>query len=381
MAHIEYLLDKLDIARIEHNIQWAKTFIEKIEDSGAVFKKAQFGPHLSEVFITVYEALCCVTYIGLPEQRSSFQYVFMRLQGKTPLKLGSKDPLPGMTYFLFDMKVEDRRKWAYENWKAVDSASLTEEQFDWAVSGGLIKAIDDISRKDLSQATAEDYLDIERFWCGFECILRTLTDDLILSRLRSLEVRPGNPDIYDLLFRHIQSCRSEGVLVATIRILTSLLRQAPKAFWDAVGDAKPNVIADLIFSSPVYKALLRQSLESCWGGIDPDNPVPFPISWISPWLQSLRRDHRFDACEVLTHTLFKNLAKDESIGEPGQAACVRAGFDALSLTLKSFLDSRRGSRAPPIYTPVRLSIWSFRIGTLSSAILRLPEDSTKGGQL
>ncbi|GJN81249.1 DEAD-box type RNA helicase [Purpureocillium lilacinum] len=340
MAHIEYLLDKLDVARIEHNIQWAKTFIEKIEDSGAVFKKAQFGPHLSEVFITVYEALCCVTYIGLPEQRSSFQYVFMRLQGKTPLKLGSKDPLPGMTYFLFDMKVEDRRKWAYENWKAVDSASLTEEQFDWAVSGGLIKAIDDISRKDLSQATAEDYLDIERFWCGFECILRTLTDDLILSRLRSLEVRPGNPDIYDLLFRHIQSCRSEGVLVATIRILTSLLRQAPKAFWDAVGDAKPNVIADLIFSSPVYKALLRQSLESCWGGIDPDNPVPFPISWISPWLQSLRRDHRFDACEVLTHTLFKNLAKDESIGEPGQAACVRAGFDALSLTLKSFLDSK-----------------------------------------
>ncbi|UNI24349.1 DEAD-box type RNA helicase [Purpureocillium takamizusanense] len=340
MAHIEYLLDKLDVARIEHNIQWAKAFIEKIEASGAVFKKTQFGSHLSEVFITVYEGLCCVTYIGLPEQRSAFQYVFMRLQGKTPLKLGSKDPLPGMTYFLFDMKVEDRLKWAYENWKAVDSASLTEEQFDWAVSGGLIKAIDDISRKDLFQATVEDYLDIERFWSGFECILRTLNDDLILSRLRSLEVRPGNPDIYDLLFRHIQSCRSEGVLVATIRILTSLLRQSPKAFWDAVGDAKPNVIADLIFSSPVYKALLRQSLESCWGGNDPENPVPFPISWISPWLQSLRRDHRFDACEVLMHTLFKNLAKDESIGEPGHAACVRAGFDALTLTLNSFLESK-----------------------------------------
>ncbi|KAJ6444101.1 tRNA-splicing endonuclease [Purpureocillium lavendulum] len=246
MVHIEYLLDKLDVARIEHNIGWAKSFIDRIEASGAVFKKAQFGEHLSEVLITVYEALCCVTYIG-------------------------------MTYFLFDMKVEDRLKWAHENWKTIDTASLTEEQFDWAVSGGLVKAIDDISRKDLTQATGEDYADIERF-----------------CRLRSLEVRPGNPHIYDLLFRHIQFCRSEGVLVAAIRVLTSLLIKSPKAFWDVIGDAKPNVIADLIFSSPVYKTLLRQSLENCWSGIDPKDPVPF------------------DACEVLTHTLFKNLSKDAS---------------------------------------------------------------------
>ncbi|KND87274.1 Helicase SEN1 [Tolypocladium ophioglossoides CBS 100239] len=342
VSHIEDLLNKLDVARIEHNIAWAKQYIEKIEASGATFKKAQFGEHLPSVLISVYEALCCVPYIGAPDQRQIFQYVFMRLQGKSYLKLGTKDPLPGMTFFLMDTRIEDRLKWAQENWKFIESASMTEHQFDWAVSGGLVRGIDDISKKDLSKLTSEDYLDIERFWEGFECILRTLTGHLILSRLRSLEVRPGSPSIYDLLFRHIQFCRSEGVLVVAIRVLTSLLKKSPKAFWDVIGDARPNVIADLLFGSPVYKTLLRQSLENCWSGFDSGSDggvVPFPISWIHPWLDSLSRDRKYDACEVLMHTLFETLAKDASIGEPGQAACIRAGFDALSFTMKSFLDS------------------------------------------
>ncbi|KAL7787987.1 SEN1 N terminal domain-containing protein [Trichoderma ceciliae] len=339
VAQIRDLLVNLDVNRIDHNLTWAKQFIEKIEESGAVFKKSQFGEHLTEVHIAVYEALCCVAYLANAEQRAVFQYVFMRLQGKTYLKLGTKDPLPGMTYFLFDQKNEDRRRWAAENWKNIDSGGMTEEQFDWAVNDGLVSSLDDISKKDLSQATSEIYLEIERFWQGFEAILRTLNDEIILSRLRSLEVPSGSFNIYDLLFRHIQFCRSEGVLVVTIKVLSGLLKKSPKALWDVVGDARPNVIADLLFGSPVYKTLLRQSLEDCWSVLDPGSLfTPFPTSWIQPWLQSLGRDRRYDACEVLMHTLFESLAKDSSIGELGQAACVRAGFDALTFTMKSFLD-------------------------------------------
>ena len=333
------MLERLDVARIDRNLTWARQFIEKIEGSGAVFKKAQFGEHLSKVLISVYESLCCMPYLAYPEKRSIFQYVFMRLQGKSYLKLGSKDPLPGMTYFLFDSKNEDRRKWAQENWRFIDPASMTEAQFDWAVTDGLINAIEDVSRKDLTQPTSEIYLEIERFWEGFETILSKLPESLIMSRLRSLEVRPGSFGIYDLLFRHIQWCRSEGVLVIAIRILTKLLEDSPKAFWDEIGDARPNVIADLLFSSPVYKTLLQQSLEDCWSGFDrgPD-VIPFPTSWILPWLKSLSRNRRYDACEVLLQTLLQVLAKDPSIGEPGQAACIRAGFDAMAFTMESFLD-------------------------------------------
>ncbi|KAK7402855.1 DEAD-box type RNA helicase [Neonectria punicea] len=340
VSHIQELLDRLDVNRIDHNLKWAKEFIEKIESTGAVFKKSQFGEHISEVHITVYEALCCITYMANPDQRSTFQYVFRRLQGKSMLKLGTKDPLPGMTYFLFDQKNEDRRRWAMENWKNLDSSAMSQEQFDWAVTGGIISAMDDINRRDITQPTSEMYLEIERFWLGVEEILRTLNADIILHRLRSLEVRSGCPNIYDLLFRHIQFCHSEGVLVITIRVLTAFLKKAPKAFWEVIGDARPNVIADLLFGSPVYKTLLRQSLEDCWTGFDAGTSlVPFPTSWVDPWLYSLSRDRRYDACEVLMHTLFESLAKDVSIGEPGQSACIRAGFDALYLTMTTFLDS------------------------------------------
>ncbi|KAL7894507.1 SEN1 N terminal domain-containing protein [Trichoderma sp. SZMC 28014] len=340
LAQIQSLLNNLDVNRIDHNLTWAKQFIEKIEESGAVFKKSQFGERLTEVHIAIYEALCCVPYLGDSKRRVVFQYVFQRLQGKSYLKLGTKDPLPGMTYFLFDQKNDDRRGWATENWKNIESAGMTEEQFDWAVNDALISSVDEISKWDPSQANNDIYLLIERFWHGFEAILRTLNKDIIVSRLRSLEAPLGNLNIYDLLFRHIQFCRSEGVLVIAIKVLSGLLKKSPKAFWDVVGDARPNVIADLVFGSPVYKTLLRQSLEDCWSVEDPGTMfTPFPTSWIQPWLQSLGRDRRYDACEVLMHTLFEILAKDSSIGEAGQAACVRAGFDALTFTMQSFLDS------------------------------------------
>lgn len=332
------MLDRLDIARIAHNLTWAKDYIGKIEDSGAVFKKTQFGENLPTVLLAVYEALCCMPYMADPDKRRIFQYVFMRLQGKSYLKLGTKDPLPGMTYFLFDQKNDDRRKWAQENWKAVEAKSITDDQFDWAVSTGLISAIDEISRKDVNQPPPEIFLEIERFWLGFETILTKLPESLILSRLRSMELRAGSANIYDLLFRHI-SCRSEGVLVVIIRVLTTFLRQSPKAIWDVVGDARPNVIADLLFGSPLYKNLLNQSLEDCWTGFTPDADVtPFPTSWIQPWLTSLTRDRRYDACEVLLQTLLGKMINDPSISEAGRSACIRAGFDAMNSTMKSFLD-------------------------------------------
>jgi hypothetical protein len=38
VGQIQSLLNNLDVTRIDHNLTWAKHFIEKIEESGAVFK-------------------------------------------------------------------------------------------------------------------------------------------------------------------------------------------------------------------------------------------------------------------------------------------------------------------------------------------------------
>ncbi|KAI5464172.1 SEN1 N terminal-domain-containing protein [Mariannaea sp. PMI_226] len=382
VSEIEQMLDRLDINRIDHNLKWAKQFIEEIEATGATFKKAQFGDKIAEVHITVYEALCCIPYMVDADRRATFQFVFRRLQGKTVLKLGTKDPLPGMTFFLFDQKNDDRRKWAMENWKNLDSIAMSQEQFEWAVSGGLISAMNDINRKDLSQPTVEIYLEIERFWQGVEEILRTLSGDLILNGLRNLEVLPGCPNIYELLFRHIQTCHSEGILVVAIRVLTSFLQKSPKAFWDVIGDARPNVIADMLFGSPVYKSLLRQSLEDSWAGFDAGNSrVPFPTSWVDPWLKSLNRDRRYDACDALMHTLFESLAKDMSIGEAGQAACVRAGFDALHSTMETFLDkdTKVGFGTTHLYASAAFNL-VMKHKDLILKNLRIPSGNREGWQ-
>lgn len=357
----------MDIGRISESLEWAKEFIAKIEASGAVFRKKAFGDKLADVHIAIYEALCCMPYLAEPERRTTFQAVFSRLQGKTYLKLGNQDILPGMTYFAFDMKNDDRRCWALENWKDIEAGSMSEEQFNWAVSEGLIAAMDrvnsqlpiPINQGGPVQAGPEVLLEIERFWTGFETILKTLNDDLLLNRVRSLEVRPGCPNIYELLFRHIQFCMSEGILVVAIRVLSLLLKKSPKAFWDVIGDARPIVIADLMFASPVYHLLLRQSLEDCFSDFKAlSNGAPFPTSWIDPWLRSLGRDRRYEACENLLHNLFGRFADDVNIGEPGRAACIRAGFDALTFTMQSFLEAEAkiGTGTTHLYASAAVNI-------------------------
>ena len=344
------MLTKADITRVGQNLQWAKTFIEKIEITGTQFKKAHLGEHQGKVHISVYEALCCAPYITDPGQRTVFQYVFSRLQGKKYLRIGRKDPLPGMTYFLFDQTNEERRGWARENWKNIANNSLSEAQFDWAVSDGLIYAIENLHQREMSQTGQDVFLDIEQFWQAFEDVLRTFTDAILLQKVRNLELQPGSVGLYELLFRHMQS-RHEGVVAISIRVLSTLLRKSPNACLDVIGDARPNVIADLFFSNNTYKSLLRQSLDACWMSETDDPSSPFPTSWIDPWLRSVRRDQRYDACEVLAHTLFENLAKDATIGEAGRAACMRSGLDALALTIKSFLDSdvKVGSGTTQLY--------------------------------
>lgn len=338
---ISRFLDELDVKRISASIQWAKQEIEAARAKGQTFKRSNFGDKLGEVHIAIYEALCCMSYLAEPKNREEFQIVFLILQGKSPLKLGSSVPLPGMTFFLFDPVNEQRRNWAKYNWQTVidrpEDSPMTEEQFDWAVSGALTKYINDLGPKEPLQATSEDCLQFEQFWQAVILIVQAMSDSLILSRLRHLGTVSS---FFDMLFSHTNRCRSEGVLVAVIRVLTTLFRRSPKAIWDIVGDAKPNVVADMVFGSPVYRSLLSQSLEDCWNDDDLGNEhTPFPTIWIAPWLQSLPRDRRYDACDTLMHTLFAGLALDQEVGEPGRAACIKAGLDALKFTMQSFVDS------------------------------------------
>lgn len=264
------------------------------------------------------------------------------MQGKNGLKLGASGPLPGMTFFVFDHKVDDRRKWALTNWTFVEDDSIGDKMFDWAVGPGLTIALDYIATKSPDQYDPETCDEMEQFWLGFEAILIKLRQNLFLDRLRNLKGKM-NVTIYDILLRHIGICEAEGALVAAIRVLSRLLKRSPKAIWDFIGDAKPNVIADIIISNKLYVHLLQQALDNAWVSLQPADSTPIATSWILPWLDSLSKDRKYDACETLLHTLFDRFSVNPELGEPARAACVRAGLDALTHTVLTFVNVESAS--------------------------------------
>ncbi|WYZ39279.1 hypothetical protein EsH8_III_001193 [Colletotrichum jinshuiense] len=335
VAGIENCLHRFDFDRIDKGLQWAKDIIEKVEGEGRPFSRADLGEDQGAVLLTVYEALCCMAYVSVPEKRNLFQFVFVRLSGKKPLKLGDNVLLPAMTQFLFG-EDKTRLQFAEKSWERLRPRSLTEAQFSWAVHDNLVEAIQTVAQ--LNHRDPANLLEIERFWKAVNWILKALDEKLMLHGIRGMEVKPS---IYDLLFLHMQ-CESEAVLLLIIQALTVLLETSPQALWDTIGDARPFVVVEQLLSQRLFKQLLAQSLTFAItyddGTGNNDSVESITTSWVNTWIQSLKRQQKTDACEQLLHLLFEQVIHDASIGEQGRAACIRAGLDALDHVLRSFLD-------------------------------------------
>ncbi|TDZ34209.1 Helicase SEN1 [Colletotrichum spinosum] len=337
VAGFEDCLHKFDFDRIDKGLNWAKRIIDKVEAEGRTFSRSDLGEDQAPVLLTVYEALCCMAYISVPEKRQLFQYVFVRFSGKKPLKLGENVLLPAMTQFLFGEE-KTRLAFAEKSWERLRPQSLTKEQFDWAVHDNLEHAI--LAVAQLHPRDPTNIPEFERFWRAMNWILKVLDEQLILHGIRGMEV---SPSIYDLLFSHLQ-CESESVLLLVIQALTTLLQTSSQAFWDTIGEARPFVVVEQVASQRLFKQLLAQSLtfaiQSPNDGGGGDDIESVTTSWINTWIQSLKRNQKVDACEQLLHLLFEQIIHDASIGEQGRAACIRAGLDALEHVLRSFLDPK-----------------------------------------
>jgi senataxin len=345
IPHIENCIHTFDFGRLDKTLGWARDQIAEAEDEGGVFKKANLGEKQAWVLLAIYEAMCCMPYLSLPDKRSLFQAVFVKIQGKRPLKLGNNVVLPAMTMFLFEEDTS-RQLFAKKAWERV--SVISRDQFTWAIQDELAAVMQKVGQYGPQHGDA--YPEIQRFWEGFLMMLRPLDDQLIVHCLRGMEVKPT---IYDLLFLHMH-CYSEGILVNILKALSGLLEKSPKAFWDAIGDARPFVVAEQVLVSPMFKALLAQSLELDMQVNDSALDVPFTISWIDVWIKSIKPHQQGDACESLLSALFENIDSDPSIGEQGRAACRRAAFNALDSVLKSHLQDESQPETKGINTATTL---------------------------
>lgn len=314
VSEMEDRINTFDFDRITKGLLGAQEFI--LQQPGAVDQRAFIEADRADLLVALFEALCCMPYLSLPDNRRYFNFVFEKIQERKVLKL--PDVLPTMTYFLFE---EDptRQKFAVYTWSR--QTLITADDFEWAVKDNLKVAISRVfDRSACSPAQ------LQLFWQGFSHILNALDEDLILHSLQALGVQPG---LYDLLLSHMM-VDSDQVLVQLIKIFCTLLEKSPKAFWAAYSQYTHISVAEQVFRSPAFKALLKRSGEQAM--LDAINAT----SWVKPFVDSVPTHSRGDVCDALVHHLLDEFAKDLSITPAGIQDCQWASADALASTLGAF---------------------------------------------
>ncbi len=306
-------LNDFDFDRITKGLEEARQFV--MDHNGTVDQRTFTEEGKIEMLIALFEALCCMPYLSLPDNRRHFNYIFEKIQERKVLKLA--EILPTMTYFLFDEN-PTRNKFAVHTWSR--QTHISPEDFEWAVKDNLANAI--LRVNDMAASLSQ----IQLFWQGFLYILKALDEDLIMHSLRAMNVQPH---IYELMLQHM-TVNSDRVLALLIRTFCLLLQRSPKAFWEAFNNYSHIAIAEQVFRSPAFKPLLRKSAEQAMGqGAE-------ATSWVRPFVESIPTHQKHVVCDSLLHHLLED-AKDPSLPEEGQLACYRAAAETLEKTLSAFV--------------------------------------------
>ena len=306
-------LDTFDFERITKGLEKARKFIE--DHNGNADEKTFAEEGQVGMLIALFEALCCMPYLSIPDNREHFNYIFEKIQKRKVLKLA--DILPTMTYFLFD-PTPVRNKFAVHTWSR--QTYVSPEDFEWAVKDNLANAILKVNDRSASHEQ------IQLFWQGFLYILKALDEDLIIHSLRAMGVQP---DVYELMFQHF-TVDSDRVLALLIRTFCLLLKKSPKAFWDAFNNYSSIIVAEQVFRSPAFKKLLAKSAEQAMGeGAE-------ATSWVKPFVESISTHQKYVVCDSLVHHLLEDV-KDISLPREGMLACYRATAETLSSTLAAFV--------------------------------------------
>ncbi|KAG0651762.1 tRNA-splicing endonuclease positive effector [Hyphodiscus hymeniophilus] len=310
-------LDAIDFERLDAGLKTAGEILDQAEPNER--SQALIAKHDSRALLALFEALCCVDYHKSDEQLAKyFNNVFEKVQNRKILRIG--DTLPAMARFLFS-KDFYRTRFATNAWQKM-LEPLTPKIFDWVVHDALTDAIVSLSQPNTSIS------EIRRFWDGFLVMLDSMDEEIITHSLRAMEVQPN---IYFLALSHLASS-SEEIVGLAIEAIRRLLTKSPKNFWSAFATISPTVIAEQIFASPAFDKLLEKSQ-------DFEHPELSPVTnWIPEFLSSLQSVHQLDACRTLLYNLLERLQISQFSGN-ARMSCCRAGLNALSTTLQTFIKS------------------------------------------
>ncbi|EAW08906.1 putative tRNA-splicing endonuclease [Aspergillus clavatus NRRL 1] len=316
------MLDEWDIKRITKHLAVATAKLKSIAPQ-------EIGLHVLDraSLLSIFETLSCEAMLrNNALLQEHFDEPFRLIQTKRSLKVS--DYVPAVTRFLFDPN-QNRSFWAIHSWMRY-SRPPTATEFDWAIKEGLLEVLKAASQQPPQIAV------IQRLWRGMQLVVKRLDKDQITHHLRALEIDPCRLSVEHL---GIQS-PALRFLLNTIQIF---LEKSPGDFWDAMQTISPQAIIELVFYNPQLEAFMMQITE---GEPYEKSPLKDMLSWVSPFMSSLKGAHQPSACRSLVYQLLDRL-QDPRFPNLARYHCFHVGLTSLLQTLRSFTDNEasRGSVA------------------------------------
>lgn len=316
------MLDEWDIKRITRNLATATEKLKAVPPQ-------EIGLHVLDraSLLSIFETLSCDAMLRNDALlQEHFDEPFRLIQTKRTLKVS--DYIPAVTRFLFDPN-QGRSYWAISSWMRYTRPPSAME-FDWAIKEGLLDALRMASQQPSQVAV------IQRLWRGMQLVVKHLDKDQITHNLRALEIDPCRLSVDHL------GIQSPGLrfLLKTIQLF---LEKAPGDFWDAMQTISPQALIELVFYNPQLDTFLMQATE---GEPYEKSAMKDMLSWVDPFMHSLKGAHQPSACRSLVYQLLDRL-QDTRFPKLARYHCFHLGLENLLHTLRRFTDheSSRGSVA------------------------------------
>ncbi|KAL6231828.1 hypothetical protein BDW75DRAFT_34485 [Aspergillus navahoensis] len=346
------MLDEWDIKRITRNLATATATLRSLPAD-------QIGLHVLDraSLLSIFETLSCDAMLRNDNLLTEhFDEPFRLIQTKRTLKVS--DYIPAVTRFLFSTN-QSRSHWAVHSWMRYQRAP-TATEFDWAIKEGLLDALRAASQQPVQIAA------VQRLWRGMQFIAKKLDKEQITHNLRALEIDPCRLSVEHLAFQTVS-------LRWTLNTIQILLEKAPGDFWDAMQTISPQAIVEVVFYNPQLESFLMEATE---GQAYEKLAIKDMLSWVSPFMSSLKGPHQPTACRSLVYQLIDRL-QDTRFPNLARYHCFEVGLVSLLHTLRSFTDHESSRES------VARVVLSETLGAVSeyiNTILKPPQFAVEQGR-
>ncbi|KAI4163578.1 MAG: hypothetical protein LQ342_002850 [Letrouitia transgressa] len=302
------ILDRQDFARISRGLDRTASTLSEIDAS----KRTKDVLRPAEQF-ALFEALSNEAFLNDDELcENYFNKSFALVQTYKHLRVGHY--VPAMTKFLFDPD-PSKCAWAQFAWSRLRKL-LTKDDFEFAVRGPLFRQVNLIPELGAEASFSQ------RLWTGMEQIVDKLNNDLVTHSLQAMEIDVPKLALNHLLFN------SPG-FHPLLQTIEKLLQIAPQDFWNSMDVVSPTTVIEQIFNNPQYDNLLLKATEQA----DYDTSVlKDMLSWVEPFMASLKTVHQAQACRSLTFQFMDRL-QAERFPTQTRTECFRTGLGVLNWAL------------------------------------------------